>query len=156
MHQALVALGEQKIIVFVPLLGAVLAIAEAEGGQGEAALRTLDAALATSDRTGHRAFDAELHRARGELLLRMDASNTAPAEEAFLAAIAIARGQKARCFALRAALSLAKLYQSTGRPIDAHDVLGPALEGFAPTPEFPEIGEAIEFVAAIKTTSAQL
>ena len=39
----------------------------------------------------------------------------APAEEAFLTAIAIAQQQKARGFELHAALSLAKLYQSTGR-----------------------------------------
>jgi len=39
-------------------------------------------------------------------------------------------------------LSLAKLYQSTARPVEAHAVLGPALEGFAPTPEMPEIAEA--------------
>jgi hypothetical protein len=38
--------------------------------------------------------------------------------------------------------SLAKLYQSTGHPGDAHAVLAPALEGFAPTPEMPEIAEA--------------
>ena len=38
----------------------------------------------------------------------------APAEEAFLTAIAIAQQQKARGFELHAALSLAKLYQSTG------------------------------------------
>ena len=38
--------------------------------------------------------------------------------------------------------ALAKLYRSTGRPADAHAVLGPALEGFAPTPEMPEITEA--------------
>jgi hypothetical protein len=43
---------------------------------------------------------------------------------------------------LRAALSLAKLYQSTARPIEAHDILAPALEGFAPTSEMPEIAEA--------------
>jgi hypothetical protein len=28
--------------------------------------------------------------------------------------------------------------------------------GFSPTPEFPEIAEAIEFMAAIKATGAQL
>jgi hypothetical protein len=39
-------------------------------------------------------------------------------------------------------LSLAKLYQSTGRSAEAHAVLAPALEGFAPTPEMPEIAEA--------------
>jgi hypothetical protein len=43
---------------------------------------------------------------------------------------------------LLAALSLAKLYQSTGRPADAHAVLARALEGFSPTPEMPEIAEA--------------
>ena len=32
--------------------------------------------------------------------------------------------------------------QSTGRPADAHAVLAPALEGFSPTPEMPEIAEA--------------
>ena len=64
--------------------------------------------------------------------------NTVPAEEAFLTAIAIAQQQKARSLELRAALSLAKLYQSTGRATEAHAVLAPALEGFSPTPEFPK------------------
>ena len=45
--------------------------------------------------------------------------------------------QKARSFELQAALSLAKLYQSTGRPADAHAVLAPALEGFSPTLGIP-------------------
>ena len=67
----------------------------------------------------------------------------ASAEEAFGTAIAIAKEQGARSFGLQAALSLAKLYQSTARPIDAHAVLVPALEGFAPTPEMPEIAEAV-------------
>jgi hypothetical protein len=43
-------------------------------------------------------------------------------------AIAIAQRQKARSFELHAALSMAKLYQSNGRPADAHAVLAPALE----------------------------
>ena len=43
---------------------------------------------------------------------------------------------------LRAALSLAKLYQSPARALDAHTVLAPALEGFSPTPEMPESAEA--------------
>jgi hypothetical protein len=52
-------------------------------------------------------------------------------------------------------LSLAKLYQSTGRPAEAHDALAPALEGFAPTLEFPEIEEALELMTTIEA-SAQL
>ena len=99
---------------------------------------------------GYRAFEAELHRARGEILLKRDPANPAPAEEAFLTAIAVAKQQGTRSFELRAALSLAKLYQSTGRPADAHAVLAPALEGFSPTPEMPEIAEAQALLVAIE------
>jgi hypothetical protein len=83
-----------------------------------------------------------LRRIRGEILLKRDPANPAPAEKAFRAAIAIARRQGSRSFGLQAALALAELYQSTGRPLDAHAVLAPALEGFAPTPELPTIAEA--------------
>ena len=102
------------------------------------------------ERSGLRFFDAENHRIRGEILLKRDPMNTAPAEEAFLTAIAIAQQQKAKSFELRAALSLAKLYQSTSRPADAHAVLAPALEGFSPTSEFPEIEEAQALLATLK------
>src|SRR5271165_7658048 len=55
------------------------------------------------------------------------ADPSSPAEEAFLTAIAVAKPQGARSFGLRAALSLAKVCQSTGRPAEAHAVLAPAL-----------------------------
>ena len=51
-----------------------------------------------------------------------------------------------------ASLSLAKLYQSTARPAEAHAVLAPALEGFAPTPEMPEIAEAQALLAKLAAT----
>ena len=86
--------------------------------------------MATCDRLGYRAFEAELHRVRGEILLKRDPANPAPAEDAFLTAIAVAKRQGARRFEQRAALSLAKLYQSTARPVEAHAVLASALEGF--------------------------
>ena len=129
-----------------------LAEAEARAGDVDRALAILDEALATCERTGHRAFEAELHRVRGEMLLKRDPANPAPAEEAFLTAIAVAKQQGTRSFELRAALSLAKLYQSTGRPAEAHAVLAPALEGFAPTPEMPEIAEAQALLAALAET----
>ena len=69
----------------------------------------------------------------------------------FLTAIAIAQQQKARSFELRAALSLANLYQSNGRPADAHALLASALKGFSPTPEFPEIAEAQTLFSALTT-----
>ena len=133
---------DQEVTLYVPLLETALASAEAETGQFDAALASINHALAETGRTGQRWFEAETHCVRGEILVKRDPANTAAAEEAFLTATAVAQQQKARSFELRAALSLARLYQSTGRVADAHAALAPALEGFSPTPEFPEIAEA--------------
>jgi tetratricopeptide (TPR) repeat protein len=127
-----------------------LAEFEARAGQFERAIATLDKALATSKWSEQRAFDSQLHRLRGETLLQRDPANSGPAEEAFGRAIAVAREQGARSFGLQAALKLAKLYQLTSRPVEAHGILAPALKGFAPTPEMPEIAEALETIAAIE------
>ena len=126
----------------LPFYRGLLAEIEAEREDADAALAGIDGALALAGETGEHWFDAGLHRIRGEILLKQNPADPAPAEAAFLTAIAVAQQQKARSFELRAALSLAKLYQSTGRPADAYDVLGPALAGFSPTPEFPQIAEA--------------
>jgi predicted ATPase len=133
---------EQNVLIFDGLIKIALAEAEARAGDVERALAVLDEALATCERTGHRSFEAELHRVQGEMLLKRDPANPATAEDALQTAIAVAKRQATRSFELRAALALAKLYQSTGRPADAHAVLAPALEGFTPTPEMPEIAEA--------------
>jgi predicted ATPase len=141
---------DQNVLSFAGLLKIALAETEARAGDIDRALAILGEALATSERIGHRTFDAELHSVRGEMLLKHDPANPAPAEEALLTAIAIAKRQATRSFELRAALALAKLYQSTARPAEAHAVLASALEGFAPTPEMPEIAEAREMFAAIE------
>ncbi len=152
MRRGVDLLREQNVLLFDGLFKIALAEAEARAGDPDRAVAILDEALATCDRLGRRAFEAELHRARGEILLKRDPANPAPAEEAMLTAIAVARRQTTRSFELRAALSLAKLYQSTGRLADAHGVLAPALEGFAPTPEMPEIAEAEALLAALAET----
>jgi predicted ATPase len=113
----------------------------------DSALMLIDEGLALGEETGEHVADPYLHWLRGEILLRRDPANPAPAEVAFQTAISIANQQGGRSFALRAALSLAKLYQSTGRPLEVRAVLAPALEGSAPTPEMPEIAEAQALVA---------
>jgi predicted ATPase len=82
------------------------------------------------------------------MLRKHDPPNPTPAEDALLSAIAVAEQQATRSFRLRAALSLAKLYQSTGRPDDARAVLASALEAFSPTPEMPEISGAQALLAS--------
>jgi class 3 adenylate cyclase/predicted ATPase len=145
-------LREQKVRTLDGLAEITLAEAEARAGDVDLAAGILDEALATCDRTGHRTFEAELHRGRGQLLVKRDSAHLAAAEDAFLTAIAIAKQQGTRRFELRAALALAKLYHSTARPGEAHAVLTLALEGFAATREFPEIEEAQEMLAAIEAS----
>ena len=122
---------QQNALVFDGIIKIALAEAEAGAGDPDRAIAILDEALATVDRTGYRAFEAELHRARGEILLKRDPASPAPAEEAFLTALAVAKQQAARSFELRGALALAKLYQSTSRPVEAYSVLAPALQDCA-------------------------
>jgi predicted ATPase len=70
-------------------------------------------------------------------------------EASLLTAIAIAQQQKARSFELRAALDLARLYNSTSRSADAHALLASSLKGFSPTLELPEIAEAQALLSAL-------
>ena len=116
----------------------------------EAALAEIDELLAVAGETGEHWFDSGLHCIRGEILRKRNPADVALAEAAFLAAIAVAKQQGARSFELRAALALAKLYRATGRDADAHEALRPAVEGFTPASEFPEIGEALEMVVTIE------
>jgi class 3 adenylate cyclase/predicted ATPase len=148
LRQALAAYTDLGDKLDVPFYQGLLAEIEAQG-DAENALTRIEEALALAGETGERWSDAFLHRCRGEILLKRDPANTAPAEDALLTAIAIAQQQKARSFELRAALDLARLYNSTSRSAGAHALLASALKGFSPTPEFPEIAEAQTLLAAL-------
>jgi predicted ATPase len=140
---------EQGRIWFLPSFEAALAEAEASAGDIAAGLKRLDDALAELERTEQRWHEAEMHRIRGEILLKRDPADIAAAEQSLQAAIAIAQSQKARSFELRAALSLAKLCHAANRDADAHAVLAPAVEDFLPTQQFPELAEAQTLLAAL-------
>jgi class 3 adenylate cyclase/predicted ATPase len=152
MRRGAALLREQNALLYDGLLKVALAGTEAGAGDLDRAIAILDEALSTCDLTGYRTFEAELHRARGELLLKRDPLNSARAEEAFLTAVAIAQKQGTRSFELRASLPLAKLYESTARPVEAHAALAPALAGFAPTKAMPEIAEAQALLTALAAT----
>jgi predicted ATPase len=93
-------------------------------------LHRLDDALAVADQTGEHWTDTFLHCIRGEILLKRDPANTAPAEEAFLTAIAIAQQQKSRSFELRAATRLARLWRGQGKRDEARELLAPVYGWF--------------------------
>jgi hypothetical protein len=110
----------------------------AVGGRNKA-LAAVERGLALAAETGVGWTRPWLLRLRGDALTEIDPAGAA---SAYRDALSVAGAQASRALALMAALALAKLLQSTGEAAEAHAVLAPALEGFAPTPLFPEIAEA--------------
>ena len=106
-------------------------LAEAQGilGEREAGLAMLTEALALVDTTGARWYEAEIHRLKGALLLQRS-DNQAEAENCFHNALDIARNQQAKSFELRAATSLAQLWQQQGKRQEAQDLLAPVYNWF--------------------------
>jgi predicted ATPase len=142
LRQTLAACIAQGQRGFMASLHGLLAELDSATRGPDSALLLVDQGLSIAEETGEHLTDAYLYRLRGDILLQRDPVNPAPAAEAFQTAIAIAEEQGARSYVLLASLSLAKLYQSTGRQDEAYAVLAPALEGFTPTLEMPEIAEA--------------
>jgi tetratricopeptide (TPR) repeat protein len=149
LEKALAAVADQGAKVAREFWEAPLAEFEAEAGSVVSALARIDKALTVTHQGECRYYLSLLHRVRGDLLLKRDPDEPSLAEEAFSAAIAVAKEQGARSYRLQAALALAKLYRSTGRPVEAYAILAPALEGFSPTPEMPEIADAHALLAAL-------
>jgi len=92
------------------------------------------------ERTGERWLEAELHRQKGELLLRQGHSEAA--EELYCKALDIAREQEAKLWELRAAASLARLRRDQGRRGDARDLLAPIYDWFTEGFDTPDLKEA--------------
>jgi class 3 adenylate cyclase/predicted ATPase len=142
LRRALADQKEQDSLYWRPWYLGLSADLELTAGNPEAALQICDDALALAKETGEAWSDAALLRLRGDILLRLDPKTHAAVETAYDEAVRTARAQGARAFEFEAAHALAKFYQSTGRPADAHAILAPALEGLAPTPDMPEIAKA--------------
>ena len=142
LRQALEAYLAQGNRSGAPAFYGLLAELEAMRPDVEAALAAIDTGFAIAEETGEHYTDPYLHRLRGEILLcGRPGSHLRPRKPSKPPSL-LRRGQGARGYALLASLALAKLYRSTGRRDEAHALLAPALEGFSPTPEMPEIAEA--------------
>jgi predicted ATPase/class 3 adenylate cyclase len=113
-----------------PLYLGLLADAHHRAGEREEALRLLTEVLDRVKRTGESWFEPELHRRRGEVLSSLPARDPVGAETCFRRAIGIARGQSAKMFELRAAVSLARLWAEQGRRAEAHELLAPVYGWF--------------------------
>jgi predicted ATPase len=130
MHQGLIAHCATGAELLRPYFLALLAEAHGIMGQPEAGLTVLTEALALVDTTGERWHEPEMNRLKGILLLQQSSDNQADAETCFQQAIAIAQNQQAKSWELRAATSLARLWQQQGKRQEAHDLLAPVYHWF--------------------------
>jgi len=98
-----------------------------QGGHAAEGLARVQEALALVHTSGERWYEAELHRLHGELTLAQPRvrCRELEAEACFHTALEIARRQEARAWELRAALSLARLWQRQGKRQAASDLLAP-------------------------------
>jgi predicted ATPase len=105
-----------------------LAKAYGTAGRFEEGLAAVAEAIAIVDKTAERHCEAELHRLKGELVLRRSGVETEPgvqteAEECFRKAIEIAHRQEAKSLELRAVMSLSRLWRQQGKTDEARRML---------------------------------
>jgi predicted ATPase len=126
-------------------------LAEAYGtlGQPEAGLVVLTESLMRVDTTGERWYEPELYRLKGALLLQQSLDNQAEAESCFRHALDLTRNQQAKSLELRAATSLAKLWQQQGKRKEAHDLLAPVYGWFTEGFDTADLQEAKTLLATL-------
>jgi predicted ATPase len=119
-------------------------LAEAAGHAGQVAegLRLLAEALMALEASGRGDLLAEAHRLQGELLLLQTVSVAAQAVACFQQALAIARRLQAKSWELRAATSLARLWQHQGKRAEAHALLAPIYGWFTEGFDTADLQEA--------------
>jgi predicted ATPase len=111
-------------------------------GQSEAGLTALAEALTLAETTGERWYAPELYHLQGELLLQQSPDHHIEAATCFQHAIAIAQNQQAKSWELRAATSLARLWQQQGKRQEAHDLLAPVYHWFTEGFDTADLQEA--------------
>jgi predicted ATPase len=129
----------------------LILLAEAAGHVGQVAegLRLLAEALVALEASGQSDMLAETYRLQGELLLRQTVPDTTQAEACFQQALAIARRQQTKSWELRAATSLARLYQRQSKRAEAHELLAPVYGWFTEGFDTADLQEAKALLDAL-------
>jgi predicted ATPase len=158
MRQGLAVRVANGAALWQPYHLALLAEAYGKTGQAEEGLTVLTEAMAVVSKTEERYYEAELYRLKGELTLQKlsvvspQSSVTDPrsltpdslseAEACFRKAIEIARKQQAKSLELRAAMSLARLWQQQGKRVEAHAMLADVYNWFTEGFDTKDLQEA--------------
>jgi predicted ATPase len=95
-------------------------------------------------------WEAEIYRLRGVLLLRQPGTPQAEAEACFQRALDVAHRQEAKSLELRAAMSLARLWQQQGKRAEAHALLAPVYGWFTEGFDTADLQEAKALLDALR------
>ena len=112
-----------------PYYLSLLAEAYREASLPQEGVITLTKALDAANKTGDRFYEPELYRLQGELLLQQCKAQE-ETEDCFQQALQAARRQQAKSLELRAATSLARLWQQQGKTTHARELLSPVYHWF--------------------------
>jgi predicted ATPase len=113
----------------------------------DAALRSLDGALATARRTGDHSYLAEVYRLQGEITLSDgNPASVQEAEDLFELSLETARKQGALSWELRTAISLARLSYDAGKREHASLLLLPIVGKFNEGFLTPDLKQAMQLV----------
>jgi len=128
--------------VLVPYFCTVLAEVCDHLGHTADALQALAEAHTLVEQHEERYWEAEIYRLRGVLLLRQTGTSPAEAETWLRRALDVARRQEAKSLELRAAMSLARLWQRQGKRGDARELLAPIYDWFTEGFDTADLQEA--------------
>jgi predicted ATPase len=143
-QQGLATIRAQRGGADLSWLLVLLAEAYARAGHTDVGLGVLAEAMALME-TEDRTHEPELHRLKGELLLAPAGGGEHSKEEAeacFKQALAVARRQQAKSLELRAAMSLARLWQPQGKRAEAYELLAPIYGWFTEGFDSADLQEA--------------
>jgi predicted ATPase len=118
-------------------------------GHSEDGLQALVEAHILVEQQNERYWEAEIYRLRGVLLLRQSRTPQAEAEACFQQALDVARRQAAKALELRAATSLARLWQQQGKRAEAHELLAPIYGWFTEGFDTADLQEARALLDAL-------
>jgi predicted ATPase len=152
MHRGMDTFLALGLVANMPYFLALLAEVQWKMEKPGEALKTIGEALTVVADTGECYWEAEIYRLRGLVLLSGSPENHPEAETCFHQALDIARQQQARSLELRAAISLARLWQSQGKRQDAHDLLAPVYNWFTEGFDTADLKDARALLAELTCT----
>jgi predicted ATPase len=141
-HQGMDAYRAIGAMLHVPYLCTILADVAAHLGHPADGLQALAEACTLTEQQEERYWEAEICRLRGVVLLRQPGTSPAEAETWVQRALDVARRQEAKSLELRAATSLAQLWQQQGKRAEARALLAPIYGWFTEGFDTADLQEA--------------